>query len=540
MNKFDIVFNRIDEYVIQGILGKQTLKIINILESDTFSIKKLKEVVLKVHSKVDILRNRETRNLVFQLLEESEANDLASILELDYKIGSVYKNLTNLIIRKNSDKEQKLFQFFDIDNKEDKNTNITFPNKEVISSNYSLFPYQREIEIKAKEVLYSDRPKVIIHMPTGSGKTRTAMNIISDHLRANKNNLVIWLAYSKELCEQAVEEFKKAWKNLGNTDLSVVRFWGTHDFPNEIDRGVVVCSILKLYNASKYGNVKIIRELSGKVSLVVFDEAHQSIADTYKHIINMLLSPTTNKGKSLLGLTATPGRSYNDMEQDKRLANFYGAQKVTFDPPNGNFISFLIEQGFLAKVTFKELTYESNIDISEQEYKSLKEQLEIPNNILSKLEKEELRNLAIINVAIKIVKQKKHKRLLIFATTVNHSRIIADILSYKGLEAYSVTSQTERGQRENIIQKYKGDSEDSIILCNYGVLTTGFDAPRTSAAIIARPTKSLIMYCQMIGRAIRGERIGGNKESEIWTVIDRNLPGFRDFSEAFYNWDDVY
>jgi superfamily II DNA or RNA helicase len=75
---------------------------------------------------------------------------------------------------------------------------------------------------------------------------------------------------------------------------------------------------------------------------------------------------------------------------------------------------------------------------------------------------------------------------------------------------------------------------------NYGVLTTGFDAPQTSAALIARPTKSLVLYSQMIGRAIRGPRAGGNETAEILTVVDTGLQGFGDVEQAFLNWEDVW
>jgi superfamily II DNA or RNA helicase len=79
-----------------------------------------------------------------------------------------------------------------------------------------------------------------------------------------------------------------------------------------------------------------------------------------------------------------------------------------------------------------------------------------------------------------------------------------------------------------------------MILINYGVLTTGFDAPATSAAIIARPTRSLVLYSQMVGRATRGVKAGGNAEAEIVTVVDPHLPGFGSVAEAFKNWEDVW
>ena len=79
-----------------------------------------------------------------------------------------------------------------------------------------------------------------------------------------------------------------------------------------------------------------------------------------------------------------------------------------------------------------------------------------------------------------------------------------------------------------------------MVVVNYGVLTTGFDAPATSAAVIARPTRSLVLYSQMVGRATRGTRAGGNDEAEIVTVVDPHLPGFGSVADAFKNWEDVW
>ena len=103
-----------------------------------------------------------------------------------------------------------------------------------------------------------------------------------------------------------------------------------------------------------------------------------------------------------------------------------------------------------------------------------------------------------------------------------------------------VTGESSIGERERIIRRFRSSANESIALVNFGVLTTGFDAPRTSAALIARPTKSLVLYSQMVGRATRGERAGGNLEAEIVTVVDPKLPGFGSLSESFRNWEDVW
>ena len=64
--------------------------------------------------------------------------------------------------------------------------------------------------------------------------------------------------------------------------------------------------------------------------------------------------------------------------------------------------------------------------------------------------------------------------------------------------------------------------------------------PEISCAVIARPTDSLVLYSQMVGRAIRGTESGGNAEAEIVTVIDENLKGFGEVADAFMNWEDVW
>lgn len=114
------------------------------------------------------------------------------------------------------------------------------------------------------------------------------------------------------------------------------------------------------------------------------------------------------------------------------------------------------------------------------------------------------------------------------------------MLAARGFKAFAISADTPSTERARIIANYKMVSDEAQILCNFGVLTTGFDAPQTSAALIARPTRSLVLYSQMVGRAIRGTRVGGNAKAEIVTVVDTGLPGFGSVAEAFTNWEDVW
>ena len=103
-----------------------------------------------------------------------------------------------------------------------------------------------------------------------------------------------------------------------------------------------------------------------------------------------------------------------------------------------------------------------------------------------------------------------------------------------------MTYETGPLERNRIITRFRSTSHEPQVLCNYGVLTAGFDAPATSAAVIARPTTSLILYSQMVGRVIRGPRMGGTEACEVVTVVDRDLPGFGSVAESFMNWQDVW
>ena len=114
------------------------------------------------------------------------------------------------------------------------------------------------------------------------------------------------------------------------------------------------------------------------------------------------------------------------------------------------------------------------------------------------------------------------------------------MLQARGLHAAAITGVTPTAERARLIANYKAQATEPRILCNYGVLTTGFDAPQTSAAVIARPTKSLVLYSQMVGRAMRGPLVGGNASAEIVTVVDASLPGFDSVATAFANWEDVW
>lgn len=277
--------------------------------------------------------------------------------------------------------------------------------------------------------------------------------------------------------------------------------------------------------------------LSDRSSLVIIDEAHQAIAESYRFVLDVLVDRV--EGSRLLGLSATPGRTWDEPDKDRELAAFFGGRKVTLDVEGySSPVDYLIDEGYLARPTFESLPYTSAEELPVAALASLAAALDIPETVLAGLAVDEQRNLLILNRAESLVRE--HDRVLLFAATVSHARLLATMLRARGIEADSVTANTPSGERARVIAKYKSLRPEPMILCNYGVLTTGFDAPRTSAAIIARPTKSLILYSQMVGRAMRGPKAGGHQDAQIVTVVDTSLPGFGEMSDAFRNWEDVW
>ncbi|MER9260545.1 DEAD/DEAH box helicase [Mesorhizobium sp. M0619] len=421
---------------------------------------------------------------------------------------------------------------------EDTAAGTTALNRQEIQPSFSLFPHQRSVVRRAYTRVGSGYGRTLIHMPTGSGKTRTAMHLVSRALNEFEPGIVVWLATSRELLEQAAETFEAAWSSLGNRDLEVRRFWGARTpAPEDMVDGILIAGLAKLHAWRERDGLAFLK-LAAKVRLVIMDEAHQAVAPTYRGVIEGLCG-AGGEG-ALLGLTATPGRSWNDMGADKALSDFFGSSKVVLeigDDPNP--VKYLLDNGYLARPTFQQIEYSPVIRPSPAELNKLARLDDYADETLDKLAADTARNLAILDAAKGLI-DRSHARIILFAVSVEHAQDMASGLAAHGVMSAVVSGDTPSTKRTSILKTFKSATSRPQVLCNFGVLTTGFDAPRTSAAIIARPTKSLVLYSQMVGRATRGPRAGGNDNCEILTVHDPAYPGFGDIAEAFFNWEDVW
>lgn len=530
--EFERFLTRVDEEIVERIVGKSAIQILNTLDTDLTRISKLQTTLLNIYSPIELLSNKGIRNDFIDILKPAEAEEL--IGRLGRKTTSNAFEYLKSIKFSSHEEFNALLNFFELE-KPIQEPDLVLIKEKVVKPQYGLFKHQRKAIAEITDKLYLDNKKVLLHMPTGAGKTRTAMNIICNHFRSHEPCTVVWLAHTEELCEQAAQEFENAWTQLGSRELSVYRYWGASN--SEIDKikdGFIVGGLAKIYNLLQR-NSKAISAIANNCSLVVMDEAHMAIAPTFKLNLSILISFNA----SLLGLSATPGRTYNDPNIDLELSQFFNKRKVTLKIDGyDNPVDFLIEKGYLARINNQPLLYQSGFDLSESDEKYLKDNLKLSDGFLKRISEDQKRNILIIQKTEELVN--RHKRIILFALNVEHSNLLATCLQARGIKAFSITGNTEPTQRKRLIELFKSDTDSTIVLCNYGILTTGFDAPKTSCAVISRPTDSLVLYSQMVGRAIRGPLAGGNNEAEIVTVIDTCLPGFDKVATAFFNWEDVW
>ena len=508
-------------------LNKQVLEVLDILEPNAMHPRNLTALIMESIQVHTMLQEPNTRRILINAMTKKEAETFAKSIGIT-KWEDVHYKLTHTKFTKTV--MSRALEFFGKTFDEEP-THIRSDYEEI--DPVALFPHQVATVKKINDMLAIAPHKALLHMPTGSGKTISAMRVVLLHLLQNPSSLVIWLAHNEELCEQAIREFQHMWKKAGDRKITSYRFFGpSKNNLLQIKNGFVSASLLKMLGSARK-NVTFLSDLAQKTDLVVIDEAHQATAEKFSIIIEEL---ATSKHTKLLGLSATPGRKSDSMAQaNVQLANFFANRKVILDTGKENPITFLIKRGYLAAPKFKPIFDDGNL--SPADIKLIQTKIDVPKSILEKLSSDVNRNLAIVHEIIRLAKT--HKKIIVFAAEVEHARNISLILSSKRYRSHYITSKTPRGIRARILNDYR-ESPEPMILCNYGILTTGFDAPKTSAVVIARPTKSYVLYAQMVGRGLRGPKAGGNPICEISTVLDKDISEFINITEIFTQWEKVW
>ncbi len=396
--------------------------------------------------------------------------------------------------------------------------------------------FQKDIKRQLMELLdgLPGENRGILSLPTGAGKTRTAVEgLLEWRLARDDRPTILWIAQSDELCEQAVQAFREVWIDQGHRPtasrelLSVDRLWGNaRAVPGQPD--VVVASIQKLHAILRGENgsrgirderARALSLLAQRLGAVIVDEAHRLLAPSYTEVLRALGIEVTRGAASsvpLLGLTATP---YRGMEEETRhLAQRFHGRLLRASCLGEEPVAELRARGVLSRPVHRVVHHDGPVHALDATAR-FQEYFERFNDfhplLLRRLGQERARNTRLMEILYELPAEYP---TLFFGCSVEHAQAVAVLLRRRGRAAETVTSDTRSATRRFLIEEFR--SGQISVLCNYGVLTTGFDAPRVQAVVIARPTASPVLYEQMIGRGMRGPRFGGTDECLVVDVED--------------------
>ena len=383
----------------------------------------------------------------------------------------------------------------------------------------------------------SNGRRCILRLPTGAGKTRVAAESIVDYWKERPPGArwVVWIADKEELCEQAVQCFKQLWEDMGadGEPLRIHRVWGRRYLPDPHDSGIIVAGIDKLHEYAKgyAGEARgALGRLGAGLGMVVVDEAHRAVAQSYAEVLGALGLPLRRGDSSrvpLVGLTATPFRA-SDGETTKLNRMFDGTVLApdAVHEPHGQFderwkdwryvVGELTDRGVLSRPLFRPLDAVYSFEMDKHESDHLRAVGQLHRRLLNRVGMDTRRNIDVFKAISS--EASAGKTVLFFGTNVNQALMMSKILSDRGIPSAAVTGGTRNSVRNEYISAFR--SGRIRVLCNYQVLTTGFDAPKIDSIVIARPTSSRVLYEQMVGRGLRGPEFGGTKECTIITVLD--------------------
>ncbi len=323
----------------------------------------------------------------------------------------------------------------------------------------TLHPYQDRVLEDVESRIAAGKRRILLVAPTGAGKTVLATEAVRRHVQCAGR--VVFLAHRRELIDQAADKLFRAGIDHG------VILAGHPTRPGEL---VQVASIATLH-------ARAIRSSTMDLppaDLVVVDEAHHVRARTYQQII------AAYPDAVILGLTATPcrgdgrglGKAFDTMVEAPSVAELTG-------------LGYLVPARIYAP-SAPDLKGVRTVagDYNERE---LAERVDIPQ--------------LVGDVVTHWLRHAERRRTVVFACGVAHSLHLRDEFNRAGVAAEHLDGSTPAEERDAILKRLAAGTID--VVSNAMVLTEGWDAPAVSCLVLARPTKSLGLYRQMVGRVLR-------------------------------------
>ena len=345
---------------------------------------------------------------------------------------------------------------------------------------FKLFNHQKDVLKNIQNDRLNGNNTFLVVLPTGTGKTHIIVSDYTKQYREKSSCKMMVLVPSRKLKAQWIQYFKEKHISEGYSDNI-----GDSD---SCDIMVQTYSWMSRYYHTYSSDV---------FDYIVIDEAHHAVAPTLKKIIQSF-NPQT-----LIGLTATPERL-----DTKKLESIFGEYETNFT------LKEAIEKEILSPI--KAFRIKSNLDLSEIRYNGkdyvstdLQKNVVVPS-----------RDQLIVDVLKKyfVGSDIPFKSGLVFCVSVNHAESIAKRMREHGISAEAVSGKNKRSF-EYINEYENGEIQ---FLCTCSLITEGWDSPRTSIIVMARPTMSKVLYLQQLGRGTR--KYPGKEALYVIDVVDNYGP----------------
>lgn len=309
-----------------------------------------------------------------------------------------------------------------------------------------------------------------LQMPTGTGKTVMFAGLVAEDF-ADSRGRVLVLAHREELLAQAAATFERmlpAWARVGIVQAN----------RDDADADVVLASIATVRQPARLARILA----HGALTRVIVDEAHHAAADSYQSVLRALgVFDDRSDAPLLLGVSATLYRA-----DSRGLGETF--ERVVYDVQ----LLDMVQRGYLANLRALRVTLNLNLDAigrvgDDYNQAQLADALTHAD--------------APVHVATALVAHARGRISLVFTPTVALAEATAEAAGAEGFHAAVVSGETDPDARRQLFAAVRDGRLDVLVNC--AIATEGTDLPRVDCVVIARPTRSKVLYVQMIGRGTR-------------------------------------
>jgi DNA repair protein RadD len=324
--------------------------------------------------------------------------------------------------------------------------------------------YEERAVTELRDGLKTD--KIIAVAPTGAGKTVVAAMLLKRERRWKR---VVFLAHRHELISQAYDKLNDLGIRAGVLMAQDEALHGRE----RVDENARV-QVASVQTVDRRG-------LPDGVDLLIVDEAHRVMADSYQRIARMC------PNAEVLGLTATPCRM-----DGRGLGEFFSRMYVIAKP------SDLQADGYLSKPATWTAPVKVLMKLASKMAGSKTSNGDYTPASLAKVAESKFLIGHVVKESMRLA---PGVRKVVFACNVKHSKAITKSFVRAGVKAVHLDGETDARERQDILGGLRSGAVE--VVCNVDVLSEGWDLPALGAVIVARPTKSLARWLQMVGRVQR-------------------------------------